>query len=132
MPYYDYRCHACKRRVSIYSARFLSAEEMAPTCPRCGSRDLHRLIQRVGVLRSDDSRAEDLADPSAFGDLDESDPRSLGRFMRKMSRETGEDLGPEFDEVVGRLEAGEDPESIEKTMPDLGGGEAGGLGDDGE
>jgi hypothetical protein len=46
-----------------------------------------------------------------------------------MSQETGEDMGPEFDEVVGRLEAGEDPEEIEKSMPDLG-GDAGGGGDD--
>jgi hypothetical protein len=39
--------------------------------------------------------------------------------MRKMSDEVGEDLGPEFDEVVGRLEAGESPEDIEKSMPEL-------------
>jgi len=44
-----------------------------------------------------------------------------------MADETGEDLGPEFEEVVGRLEAGEDPESIESSMPDLG---APGGGDD--
>jgi len=36
-----------------------------------------------------------------------------------MSDEIGEDLGPEFDEVVGRLEAGEDPDEIEESMPDL-------------
>jgi hypothetical protein len=42
-----------------------------------------------------------------------------------MASETGEDMGPEFDEVVGRLEAGEDPESIEKGMPGLE-GDAGG------
>jgi Flp pilus assembly protein TadB len=52
-------------------------------------------------------------------DFDENDPKSLGRWMRKMSSEVGEDLGPEFDEVVGRLESGEDPEEIEKSMPDL-------------
>jgi hypothetical protein len=48
--------------------------------------------------------------------------------MRQMSSEVGEDLGPEFDEVVGRLEAGEDPESIEQSMPDMlgGGGDADG------
>jgi Flp pilus assembly protein TadB len=40
--------------------------------------------------------------------------------MRKMSREMGEDLGPEFNEIVGRLEAGEDPEEIEESMPELG------------
>jgi hypothetical protein len=56
-------------------------------------------------------------------DLDENDPKSLGRWMRQMSAEVGEDLGPEFDEVVGRLEAGEDPASIEQSMPDLAGGE---------
>ena len=38
-----------------------------------------------------------------------------------MSSEMGEDLGPEFSEVVDRLEAGEDPESIEQSMPELGG-----------
>jgi len=62
---------------------------------------------------------EDLTDFSDFPDFDESDPRSLGRWMRKMSAEIGEDLGPEFEEVVGRLEAGESPEEIEKTMPEL-------------
>ena len=45
-----------------------------------------------------------------MGDLDENDPKSLARFMRKMADETGEEMGAEFDEVVGRLEAGEDPE----------------------
>ncbi|MCJ7738608.1 MAG: hypothetical protein MUQ10_15065 [Anaerolineae bacterium] len=59
---------------------------------------------------------------SDFGDLpdiDENDPKAMGHWMRKMSAEIGEDLGPEFDEVVGRLEAGEDPEKIEESMPDL-------------
>jgi Flp pilus assembly protein TadB len=54
--------------------------------------------------------------------VDEDDPRSLGRFMRKMSSEMGEDMGDEFNEVVDRLESGESPESIEETMPDLGEG----------
>ena len=40
---------------------------------------------------------------SMMAGLDEEDPRSLGRFMRKMGSEMGEDLGDEFDEVVGRL-----------------------------
>jgi len=70
----------------------------------------------VRVLRSEDSRIESLADPSSLGDLDENDPRSGGKFMRRMSREMGEDMGPEFDEMVGRLESGEDPESIESDI----------------
>ncbi len=119
MPIYEYLCHDCQRRVSLLWRSFADAESRSPVCPRCGGHHLTRLISRVAVLRSEESRLEDLADPSALDGLDENDPKSLARFMRKMADETGEDLGPEFEEVIGRLEAGEDPESIEKAMPEL-------------
>jgi len=75
--------------------------------------------------RSEESRLENLADPNQWGDIDENDPKSMARMMKKLGREMGEDLGPEFDEMVGRLEAGEDPEEIEKSMGDALGGDAG-------
>jgi hypothetical protein len=104
---------------------------MDATCPRCQGKNLRRLIGRVAILRSEDSRAEDMSDLGDMSGLDESDPRSLGRFMRKMSAESGEELGPEFDEVIGRLESGEKPEDIEKSMPEMGGvGDSAGMGDD--
>lgn len=59
---------------------------------------------------------DSMADPSNFGDVDENDPRSVGKFMRRMGSEMGEDMGPEFDEMIGRLESGEDPEAIESDM----------------
>jgi putative FmdB family regulatory protein len=123
MPIYEYRCNDCRRRVSIYWRSFSEVETARARCPSCGGQNLARLISRVAVLRSEDSRLEDLADPGNLAGLDENDPKSMARWMRKMSSEMGEDLGPEFDEVVGRLEAGESPEDIEATMPDLGGGE---------
>lgn len=119
MPIHEYYCHDCKKRVSIFWRTFSEAEEGTPACPECGDENLTRLVSRVRIVRSEESRLEDLADPSNLPDFDENDPKSLGRWMRKMSDEVGEDLGPEFDEVVGRLEAGEDPEEIEKSMPDL-------------
>jgi len=128
MPIYEYLCRTCQRRVSLLWRSISDAESRAAVCPRCGGHDLTRLISRVAVLRSEESRLDDLADPSALSGLDENDPKSLARFMRKMADETGEDLGPEFDEVVGRLEAGEDPEAIEKSMPDLGGDAGGDFG----
>ena len=48
----------------------------------------------------------------------------MARWMRKMGQEIGEDLGGEFNEVIDRLEAGEDPDSIEQSIPGLGGGGA--------
>lgn len=127
MPIYEYRCDDCRRRVSIWWKTFGDAATGQAVCPRCGGTHLHRLMSRVAVLRSEDSRLDDLADPSDFGDLDENDPRSVGRWMRRMSDELGEPMDDEFREVVDRLEAGEDPEAIEKSMPDLGGGDLGDL-----
>jgi hypothetical protein len=46
----------------------------------------------------------------------------MGRFMRKMGNELGEEMPPEFDEVVDRLEKGQSPDEIEKELPDLGSG----------
>jgi putative FmdB family regulatory protein len=117
MPIYEYRCQDCGRKLSVFWRS--RADVKTPSCRRCSSENMIRLVSRVRVVRSEDSRLDDLTDDAMLTDLDENDPRSLGRWMRKMSQEMGEDLPPEFDEVVGRLEAGEDPEEIEKSMPEL-------------
>jgi len=117
MPLYEYRCNSCRRRVTLLRS---FSDSSTPCCPECQSENLTRLISRVALLRSEESRLESLADPSSLGDLDENDPRSVARWMRKMSEETGEDMGPEFNEMVGRLEAGENPEDIEHSMGELG------------
>jgi len=119
VPIYEYRCQDCRRRVSVLWRSFSEAETGQATCPRCGGRNLSRLVSRVRVVRSEESRLEDMATPSFLSDFDENDPRSMGRMMRRMADEVGEDMGPEFEEIVGRLEAGEAPEEIEKSMPDL-------------
>lgn len=98
-------------------------------CPACKSNNVVRRIGRIRFARGDESRLENLADPSMMAGL-EDDPRALGKMMRQMGREMGEELGPEFDEVVDRLEAGQSPDDIEKAIPDLaesGGGAGGGF-----
>jgi len=118
MPIYEYRCHDCHRRVSLFFRSFSDVPE-EPHCPRCGGSHLTRLVSRVAVVRSEESRLDDLADPAMLDGLDESDPRSLGRWMRKMSAELGEEMPSEFDEVIDRLEAGQSPEEIEAEIPEL-------------
>lgn len=118
MPIYEYRCGDCRTRFSMLVYRFNPPE--GPPCKRCGGTNTRRLISTVSVVRSEESRIDDLSDPSMLDGLDENDPRSIGRWMRKMSDEMGEELGPEFDEIVGRMEAGEDLESIEQRMEEMG------------
>jgi len=121
MPAYDYRCLNCKKRFDI----FMSYSEYGTrpvNCPHCGSDHVTRRIGRVRIGRSDESRLSSMADPTAMENMDK-DPRTLGRMMRQMSGEIGQDMGSEFNEVVSRLEKGESPEAIERAMPDLGTGD---------
>ncbi len=125
MPSYDYRCNDCKRRVVLTYKTYADYDQATPTCPRCHGTNLTRLISRVAIAKSEESRFSSLDDESAMDDL-----ATLGRYMRRMSSELGEDLGDEFNEVVNRLERGEDPEDIEASMPDLGGADDMSGGDD--
>ena len=115
MPIYEYRCGGCRRRVSVFFRSFSSVGD--PTCPHCGSANLTRLVSRVAVHRAasgDDGG--DFGGDDEFGgmfdDLDENDPRAMARALRRMSDESGEPVEPEMEEALGRLEAGEDPETV--------------------
>lgn len=117
MPAYDFRCKDCHHVFTLTFSTFDEIDRAVPRCPRCGSDTLSRLIRRVAILTSEEARLERLADPSRLGGLDENDPRAMGRLMREMASELGEDAGPEMTEVIERLESGESPESIEQSLP---------------
>lgn len=117
MPSYDFRCKDCGRAFSLFYASYAEREKATPVCLQCQSTRLSHVIRRISFMTPDETRMERLADPSRLAGLDENDPRSMGRLMREMASETGEDLGSEFGEVVDRLEAGESPESIEQSLP---------------
>ena len=125
MPTYQYRCLDCQRRFEVFLT-YAEYGQKQIHCTRCGSEHVQRRIGRIRVAKSEESRLESIADPASLEGMEE-DPKALGQMMRKMSNEMGEDLGPEFKEVVDRLESGQDPEEIEKSLPDLG-GDMGGMG----
>ncbi len=118
MPKYLYRCLDCRRRFQVFLT-YAEYDSSSISCRHCGSESVQRQIGRVRFTRSEESRLEAMADPAQLEGL-EDDPEALGRMMRTMSSELGEDLGPEFEDVVDRLEAGQSPEEIEEAMPDLG------------
>ncbi len=90
-----------------------------PVCPRCGGTQLRRLMSRFATVRSEEDRLDSLADPSSLGALDEDDPKSVAKWMKKMGNEMGEDLGDDVDEALEQ-EAGGDPEA---SSDGVGGGD---------
>ena len=156
MPIYEFLCTPCNRVYSFLTQSY--DPDRTPTCPRCGSSDMHRRVSQFAFVRgggkssgagsADDDLAgadfepgggPDVDDPrveremmqlmSDAESMDENDPRQLGRLMRRMSEISGEPLDEEMEEAVRRLESGEDPERVEEDMGELGlGGGEGGLG----
>jgi len=117
MPRYEYRCEDCRKRFDVFMT-YAEYGQKQVACVYCQSTNVKRRINKVRIAKSDASRMESMADPNLLAGVDE-DPRALGKMMRGMKDQIGEEMAPEFDEVVGRLEAGQTPEQIEKDMPDF-------------
>lgn len=125
MPTYDFICNTCNQRFDIVQT-FSEYGKKTVNCTHCNSADVRRRMTKVRIAKSENTRMESMTD--SLGNLEamENDPQELGRMMRKMGSEMGEDLPPEFDDVVDRLESGQSPEEIESALPDLGSGDVGG------
>jgi hypothetical protein len=102
-------------------------------CPKCNKVTLGRLISRFSFLKGakqqDDivmpemdevklQKAMSLLEREAKN-LNEEDPRQAASLTRKLLDITGLDPGSGMEEALRRLEAGEDPEMIEKDMENV-------------
>ncbi|MGB9688597.1 FmdB family zinc ribbon protein [Thermogutta sp.] len=141
MPIYEFYCADCHTVYSFFSRKINT--EKRPDCPRCGRPQLERRVSRFAIGRGGSDKSEkgeggqeddDLLPPgfdeekferammelaSEAENLDEEDPRQMARLMRKLSQSTGLEFGGAMEEAIRRLEAGEDPESIEEDLGDL-------------
>ena len=127
MPIYEYSCRKCGRKMSFL---IMSSASSEPVCKFCKSSDLEQLFSRFAMPKSEERRMESLADPSTFAGLDENDPGSVARWMKKMGKEMGEDFGGEDVEQIAEEAA---QEAASGTAGGGGGGDdvgGGGLGDD--
>lgn len=123
MPIYEYRCAACRKKTTVITLSVGAAVD--PVCRHCGGRSMEKLVSRVAVKRSEESRLESLADPSSLAGLDENDPKSVARWMKKMGREIGEEAGEDFEAEVDKA-----MEEAEREKNAGAGGREGGGDDD--
>jgi putative FmdB family regulatory protein len=104
MPIYEFRCRTCgKKTTALVLVRDRVGEVR---CAACAGADLERLWSRFATVKSDDARMESLSDPSSLAGVDESDPKSMMRWMKRMGQEMGEDLGDDFEQAMEEELAG--------------------------
>jgi len=133
MPVYEFLCGDCNKIYSFHSFRVQT--EKIPTCPKCGAEDLRKVPSRFGVSASRKAGGEELEEGGADVDdprmeremmrlaaelehMDESDPRQMAMAVRRMTEIAGEPVTPAMEEMIRRMEAGEDPEKIEEDLGD--------------
>ena len=92
MPLYEFRCHDCKRK-SVFSFTYAEYGQAEPTCPHCQSQQLRRLISRVALAKSEDSRLDAMADDSLMAGLDEEDPQSTRAIHAQNESGNGRGFG---------------------------------------
>lgn len=107
MPIYEFRCSRCGRKSEYITLRV--SEAFSPVCRHCSSEEVARVPSRVRVRLSEETRLERLADPSRFAGLDENDPKSMAKWMKRMGHELGDDLGGgDVDALVDEAMSGAD------------------------
>lgn len=136
MPIYEFYCTDCHTVFSFFTSS--PHNQRQPACPRCQRPDLERKPSSFATLKHRDEGAEgdgfEGLDESklegAMGTLmgemesvDENDPKAMSRMMRRFGELSGLEMGGRMEEMMQRLEAGEDPESLEHEMETDPGGE---------
>jgi len=152
MPIYEYYCRD-NHRIYLFYAKTLAQGGTVPKCPDNPAYSMKKILSPFAVTGRTRKAAEKESaggDPAVGGDaegnpaegarmeaamsamegefanVDENDPRAMGRMMRRMSELTGEKLDGEMEEVVRKLEEGADPDALEGQMGDaFGDGEGG-------
>jgi putative FmdB family regulatory protein len=133
MPIYEFLCPVCNKIYSFLSRRVETAK--VPACPKCGATDLRRVPSRFGVAGASKTSAAQTGGEADFDDprierelmrfaselegMDENDPRQMAHAVRKMTEIAGEPVTPAMEEMIRRLEAGEDPEQVEEELGDV-------------
>lgn len=131
MPVYEFYCPDCHTIFNFFSRRINT--ETRPDCPRCGHPELQRQVSMFAISKGrQESEADDMPDidesrmerammelAAESEGIDEDDPRQAARMMRKLYETTGMELGSGMEEMIRRMETGEDPEQIEAEMGDV-------------
>jgi putative FmdB family regulatory protein len=99
MPIYEYRCHGCQKKVSIFQRSVNAAA--APRCPECGATELTRLISQFAFHRGmPDFDLGSGFDDESFLEGMEDNPEG---WARGAAEEMGGSLPPGFDDQLAGL-----------------------------
>jgi len=129
MPIYEFYCRHCHTLFNFFASTIDT--KSSPACPHCGRPELERRPARFAMLKRGGEE-----EPGPFGDLDDErlagvmdsmmeemaqigedeDPRKLAGLFRRFSESAGLEPGPRMEDMMARLEAGEELDELEDEL----------------
>ena len=110
MPFYDYHCKSCNKKVSLFMR--MSSYNPSPDCPDCGKHELTRIISNVSIHNAYNPSSVNESSPDYY-----KDPRNIGRSMEKRFRDMNIEMPSEIRKSLDQAREGVLPDSLK----DLGG-----------
>ena len=137
MPIYEFFCPE-NRRIYSFFARSIRFSDKLPRCPDNPKWKMEKMISGFaitgrakehsanapGMDELDDAKMEAAMSEmdrefSSLGENDNPDPRAVAKMMRRMGEISGQKMPAEMNEVIARLEKGEDPDKLEAEYGDV-------------
>ncbi len=136
MPIYEFFCPG-NRRIYSFFAHSMRFAEKVPRCPDNPRWKMEKMISGFAITgraqkKAADAPGDDFDDAkmdAAMGEMerefghvaesDNPDPRALAKMMRRMGEISGQKMPAQMDEVIARLEKGEDPDKLEAEYGDV-------------
>ncbi|MFA7345550.1 MAG: hypothetical protein WC003_14715 [Terrimicrobiaceae bacterium] len=130
MPIYEFFSPDTNKVYSFFARSFAHRDKI-PRCPDKPGARMERVVSRFAVtgraaekkgppVGAEDPRMErvmaEMQGEMAGIDENNPDPKALGRMMRKMTEATGQPMPKEMEQMIRRMEAGEDPEKLEEEF----------------
>ena len=137
MPIYEFFCPN-NRRIYSFFARSIRYSDLQPRCPDNPKWKMEKMVSGFAITGRAKEKSPDMPGmddfddaklEAAMGDMerefgglsdtDNPDPRAMARMMRRMGEISGQKLPAEMNEVIARLEKGEDPDKLEAEYGDV-------------
>ena len=132
MPIYEFFCPD-NRRIYSFFARSLRFADKVPRCPDHPKWKLEKMLSSFAITGNreepkadtggDDAQMDAAMDVmerefGSIADSDNPDPRAVAKMMRRMGELTGGKMPAQMEEMIARMEKGEDPDKLEEDYGD--------------
>jgi putative FmdB family regulatory protein len=100
MPLFEFKCQNCNKKFTKLIG--MTADSKPPSCPKCGSPDVNKLISRFTRGKNTEAFIDGIEDEVFSADMD--NPKRISQMLKEMGKGLAEDGEENMDELIEETE----------------------------